>query len=504
MALAESQRLRAVSAAAGRLHVRAGMTVAEARAICAALEVLPWDEVMVRAELTRATAAFLAASPQVTPATGRSGGGGIGMWWIGAGGFDGLGGERALARELSAIARRWHPRPRVAIADSCVAARAATWGMGGEGGGEDVIVPPGGDAAYLAPAPLGLIPMDAELRETLFALGIRTAGSLAALAGEEVERRWGEAAALAAWRLARGDDPRRPVLARPDVARGVSVELPAPADTVEPVLFLVRSALDRLVRGLVADGRAAAAVALTLGEGGRGTGTHTVTREIRPARPLARVAPLFEQCRALLDGWTLGAPVEVVTVAVTATAPLPGEQGDLLDAGWRDPAAVEAAFARLRSELGPDAIVRPAARDEHRPERAGAWVPVADGIADASPAPLPDRPDDDAAAPRRLLEVPESVDVEPAGGGREGAPRAIWWRGRRIAIARATGPERLAGDWWRDGYSRDYWRCESDDSDAGGGAYFILFRDRGRAPGNEAPGGASSGTGRWYLHGWYD
>ena len=136
VALAESQRLRAVSAAAGRLHVRAGMTVAEARAICAALEVLPWDEVMVRAELTRATAAFLAASPQVTPATGRSGGGGVGMWWIGAGGFDGLGGERALARELSAIARRWHPRPRVAIADSCVAARAATWGMGGEGGGE--------------------------------------------------------------------------------------------------------------------------------------------------------------------------------------------------------------------------------------------------------------------------------------------------------------------------------------------------------------------------------
>jgi hypothetical protein len=42
--------------------------------------------------------------------------------------------------------------------------------------------------------------------------------------------------------------------------------------------------------------------------------------------------------------------------AVVATAPLAGEQGDLLDPSWHDPAAADAAFARLRAELGTNAI----------------------------------------------------------------------------------------------------------------------------------------------------
>jgi hypothetical protein len=40
-------------------------------------------------------------------------------------------------------------------------------------------------------------------------------------------------------------------------------------------------------------------------------------------------------------------------------------------------------------------------------------------------------------------------------------PREVTWRGHRIAITRAVGPERLSGDWWDDGYRRDYWHCES-------------------------------------------
>jgi hypothetical protein len=79
---------------------------------------------------------------------------------------------------------------------------------------------------------------------------------------------------------------------------------------------------------------------------------HTITREIRLAHPMARLVPLFERCRALLDRWTLPAPVCGVAVAVVATAPLAGEQGDLLDPSWHDPAAADAAFARLRAELG--------------------------------------------------------------------------------------------------------------------------------------------------------
>ncbi|MFL5582238.1 MAG: hypothetical protein ACJ8AO_17865, partial [Gemmatimonadaceae bacterium] len=370
------------------------------------------------------------------------------------------------------------------------------------------VIPAGGCAAYLATAPLGLVPMDDELRRALVALGIRSAGGLAALAPADVERRWG-AEGLAAWRLARGEDRRRPVLARAEARRAAAAELATPAATMEPVLFLVRAALDRLAAELAADGRAAAVVAVTLtlddGRGHLPAGgvPHTVTREIKLARPLARVAPLFERCRALLDRWPLTAPVCGVAVEITATAPASGEQGGLFDLAWRDPAAVDAALERLRAELGPNVVVRPVARDEHRPERAGAWVeegepaagtegagPEVDGAAPAAAAPAAPA----APAALRLLEAPEAVEVEPgvapgdlaeaADPVAAGSPGAMRWRGRRVVLERAVGPERLSGDWWRDGFRRDYWRCAGD-----GATEFLLYRAE---------------DGRWFLHGWYD
>ena len=615
IALVAKRRLRAVSAAAGSARVRAGMTVAEARALCAGLELLDWDDVIIAREITETTAALLEVSPQVTPVAGAPG-----MWWIGAHGFEGLGGERALLHSLRRIARRWHPRSRVAIADSCVAARAATWN-GGSGAGAGVgagswhdpnspsrfpelcIVPPGGCAAFLATAPLALIPMDEELREALTALGLGTAGAFAALSAEDVERRWGEVG-LAAWRLARGEDRRRPVLTRIEARRSVSAELSMPAATMEPVLFLIRAALDRLVAELVRDGRGAAAIAITLtldeptSTLPSGGVPHTITREVRLARPLARVPPLLERCRALLEGWTLTAPVCAVTVTVVATMPLTGEQGDLLDTSWHDPAALDAALARLRAELGPNVVVRPIARDEHRPERAGGWAhseattrgrgqgrsqgqggqggqdrPESCGSAESSeraarsaqpearssdhesllppgvhtrvgearsaqPGAYPDhearatapgarRPtsatrgaggrmelrrasargasakerererregaeDGDTrrrmhapAAAIRLLETPEAVELE----WRDAVPCAVWWRGDRMAVARAIGPERLSGDWWKDGYSRDYWRCESELGE------LLVYRDLRDG---------EKGEGQWYLQAWYD
>ncbi|MFN8571558.1 MAG: hypothetical protein U0132_05825 [Gemmatimonadaceae bacterium] len=541
----------------------------EARSRCAALTILPWDEVAIADEVRRVTAALLMASPQVTPVAGAPG-----TWWVGASGFSSLGGEPGLSQTLLDIARMWHPEARVAIADSCVAARAATWDMrperqrarpSGELAGPvrfAIVVPPAQCAHYLAEVPLGLIPMDEELRDSLLALGIRTAGPLAALSAEDVERRWG-AVGLAAWRLARGEDERRPVLTRVEAARTVTAELSPSVSVMEPALFLVRAALDRLVRELIADGRAAAVVAITLtlddAQGampshGR---AHTITREVRLPRPLARVVPLLERCRALLEKWELTAPICAVTVAVTASAPLNGEQGELLDPAWRDPAAADAAFARLRAALGPQAIVRPVVRDEHRPERASGWDDVmvdagtAVSVAPAmrhpapthvvKPAPSVLHPTDvgtadigrlhqrrdipahasasspgrrppiafpsreipgrssrtlgraavppsasvfELSAAFRHLETPELVDVECTGE----RPRALWWRGRHVRVRYAIGPERLAGDWWKDPYARDYWRCEQEDPLA----HLLVFRER-RTPNDQ-----------WYVQGWYD
>ena len=509
-ALATGPRLTVVTAAAARSGVRAGMTVAEARALCAGIEIRPWDERTIVHAVSRLTVALLAAAPQVTPVEGAPG-----SWWIGAEGFEGLGGERALARTVLAIARRWHPRARVAIAGSCVVARAATWegaGRSPDGDGGLVLVPHGADAPYLATVPLALLPMDAELRETLGALGIRTAGELAALPAEDVERRWG-ATGLASWRLAQGEDRRRAWLARHDAPRTAQADLPAPSDTMEPVLFLLQGALGRLARELEGEGRAAAIVTVTLALDRRsalpsGGPPHTISREARLARPSARAEVLLEHCRGLLERWTLPAPVTGVAVAITATARGAGSQGELLATGRRDDAAASAAAARLAGALGGEAVVRPVARDAHAPERAGAWVPVDEETPEplrAAAVPPPSAAGETRAL--RLLDPPEAVEVEHAAG----IPCAMWWRGARQPLLRVRGPERLSGDWWRDdAYARDYWRCESETG------VMVLFQNRaGR--GSEHPGPSShlptphaSGptpavrSDDWFVHGWYD
>jgi protein ImuB len=498
IALSEGTRVRAVTSAGARLQVRAGMTVTEAQSRCADLEVLPWDQVVIDQAVRGATAAFFCASPQVTPVVNSPG-----LWWIGASGLDTLGGEATLAVALHNLARQWHPGSRVAIADSCVAARAGTWepppsivnrqSSIANRQSSVTIVPPGADAAYLATAPIGLIPMDESMAEAMTALGIRVAGGLAALPPDDVEQRWGRDG-LTSWRLARGEDRRRPGLATTEFPRTATADLTPSVETMEPVLFLLRAALERLLVGLAADGRAAATLAITLTlDDVRGAGTsapaHTITREVRLAHPMARLVPLFERCRALLDRWTLPAPVCGVTVAIVATAPLAGEQGDLLDPSWRDPAAADAAFARLRAELGSDAIVVPVVADSHRPERAGTWVALGEGVEQRKAQSAKEKPHDlPVSSCTRLLESPEPVDVECTNG----QPRVLWWRGRRMRIEHPAGPERLAGDWWKDQYARDYWRCEDPD----GEGTLVLYHDYSQAC-------LSSGS-AWFVQGWYD
>jgi protein ImuB len=510
------------------------MSIPEARARLSGIDIRTWDDVVIDDAVLAMTTMLLAGSPQVTPVVGSPG-----TWFVGATGFAGIGGEEELAETLLAIARTAHPDARVAIADSCVAARAATWAPKPKGttNSQITIVPVGGCSTYLAPAPLGLVPMDEELREGLSALGLRTMGSLASLEPGDVERRWGPEG-LRAWRLARGDDPRRPGLVRVEAARSAGVELPAPAEGSAPVLFAMRALLERLVRELVEDGRAAASIAITLVlDAGRSwplddapdvDTSHpshakadqllaiphrTITREVRPARPSARFDPLFDQCRALLEKWTIPAPIIGVTLSIPATAPLAADQGDLLIASWRDAAMnAEAVFARLRTALDPDnvgdVIVHPVAGDSHRPEHAAHWESadavelakpesthekeknaksrdVASSPLSATQAPHASAADTSATnAPvtpvLRLLDAPEVVDVEESAG----LPDAVWWRGRRLTVTHADGPERLSGDWWReDSYARDYWRCGAD-----GEGDLLLYRE----------------TSQWYLQGWYD
>jgi hypothetical protein len=353
------------------------MRPAEARALCADLVELPWDDVADRGGDHRSVGGAARREPQVTPVIGRS----TGCGGSAPSGSIRWGGERA-ARASSCCA--WPSAgiqaPRVAIAGSCVAARAATWaGASFDQRAEStslVHVVPAGTMPPISP--LLRSPSCRWTRSCarrLHALGLRTVGALAALTAEDVERRWGDTG-IRAWRLRAPTTCVVPCSRAFETQPAVEVELASPASTMEPVLFLVRAALDRLVQELLAHGAPAAAVAITLtlddarGALVIGARAHGHARGASGAPARAR-RPLFERCRALLDRWTLSAPVMRGARSDRrggATHRRAGRSAERLVARHRVPPTRPLSGCGV--ELGPD---------RHRARRAPGHAPAGEG-----------------------------------------------------------------------------------------------------------------------------
>jgi protein ImuB len=467
------------------------MAFAEAQALAADLVSLPWDtERVARAALEVATV-LLAASPRVAWAGER---GNEGVWWVDAAG---LGSEPTLAARLGRLARGLgFGRARAGIADSAIAAYAAACGRPGAGRKRNTaapgIVPPGDDAVFLAPFPLALIAPHEDLAETCHALGLRTVGQFAALDADEVEARFGPEG-LAAHRLARGFDTRGPTTPRDDALPVIACDLGSPVATAEPLLFVLKGALASLGSALRAKGLAAREIALTLTLDDGSTAEKTV----RPARSTSHEGALFDHCRAAFEGWALPEPVTALAVRATVAVPASGEQGDLLAPRWADPAALEAAFDRIRGSEGADAVAQPLVRDGHLPRDAGAWrteeLAAATPTRDTAPALTlgapPNRP---AAAALRLLQAPAPVRVRLSRFGLEAFHHGETWHD----VTAWSGPERLAPRWWigesagAAGASlpagpRDYYSAHT-----AAGTLWLLFRT-----------GASR---QWFVEGWWD
>jgi protein ImuB len=480
-------RVVATCARAARAGIVPGMALAQAKAFAADLVAAPWDdERLARAALT-VTTALLAASPRVSwhggtgePDRARN----DGVWWIDAAG---LGEEKRLAQRLLRIAKPTAMGPvRVGIADSAIAAHAATFTRPPIPRSPDPpltrIVPSGRDVAFLAPYPIALLGLDEELAETLGALGITTVGRLASLDPDEVESRFGPPG-LAAHRLARGDDPRGPSTPRDDSIPSAECDLGGRVATAEPLLFVLKGALAALGGALRAKGLAAreVTIALALDDGS------STERAVRPARPTSHEDALFDHCRAALENWALPEPVVAVRLLATLTAPAAGEQGNLLAPRWADPAALEAAFDRIRGREGELAVATPESRDGHLPEDAGAWRDGrtgrrVDGQKKVVPpaARQPVCPSARLPSALRRLETPAPVRVRLGRAGLEAFRRGEIWHD----VTAWSGPERLAGRWWVGGApARDYFTARTAQ-----GELWLLFR-----------------AGRdWFVEGWWD
>ncbi len=454
-------------------------------------------ESTVRSSGHRLAAALLAGSPRVALA-------GPGLCRVDPRGWGRRGGEIALARTLLASAAAAGFRnARVGIADVAIAADAASWLAAGpcvDHPGvllrEEGTVVVGGGAAreFLAPLPLAVLLLPDELGETLRALGLRRVGDLAGRERSELEARFG-AAGFRAHRLACGEDDRtfRPI--RQAVHPEASLELEGAAETLEPLLFVLRHLLDRVCADLSCSARCAAGLSLELllADGTRRRAS------VVPARPTRQERLLYDLCRAALERAAgergrLAEPVLGLALRVENAAPPGVRQGDLFAGDWRDPMAAAAALSRLQARMGENAVVWPCLRPDNRPETRNAWRPV-----EMAPPAVRERPyrarrqeprPDGEAFPCVLRLLPDPVMVRVR--TEDGCPVELLGVGGRLRVVAAEGPERLSGDWWKDSYHREYFRvCTAD------GELLWVFREYRH-------GGGGAGEGEWWLHGWWD
>ena len=530
LAVAAEGRIVACDASARSGGVCAGMSAAEALAACGALEMAMAEPAADLAALRGLGEALLAIAPVVEVAppdvllldAGAAHLAAVGRWG---------GAERGAAQDPDAAEAALADRGRALAAELGWATRAAVAGGRGParalaryGPRDAVRVAPGDEARALAPLPLAALALPDDVAGRLAALGIRDAGALACLPPETLAHRFGEAG-VSAWRLARGRDETPLVPFTPETLPVEAIELEAPAETAEPLLFALKRIADRVAARLAGRGLGATRLKLVLKLDPRGE-----ERILIPlAHPTASAARWLVPAKEHVFALRLPGAVTALGLAAIEVAPVEPEQlaiGDRPEAL----AALETVLSRLAVRLGDGALFAAEPVERYRPEaayRAVAFRPaaapsalalaVASGrrlrrhpigglclpppptstaiTAAAAPRPKRRRPGTartagavtEAAAdpapfrPTRLLAAPRLAVAEGEGG----RITAVRVGPRAWPVLALEGPERISGEWWASPFDREYWRVRLD----GLGDCWI-YRD--------------GADGRLWLHGFFD
>ncbi|MGD9862606.1 MAG: DUF6504 family protein [Pseudodonghicola sp.] len=432
-----TERIYCLNARAERLGLSAGMSCADARAFCPDLRSHPADPAGDRRFLT----ALRRWATRYCP-------------WVGLEGEDGLvlditgsahlfGGEAAMLADMRRRLGRAGIGLRLGLADS----RGAAWALARFGEGVAV---PGAPLTALGPLPVAALRLEEGVSIALQRLGLRTIADLANAPRAPLARRFGHGLLLRLDQaLGRQAEQISPEAEPPHY--GVRLTLPEPIGLQADVMAGTARLLKRLCDKLDAQQAGARALCLTL----RRVDQDSRQVELRLARPLrdaARILPLFERGVATVEA---GYGIDQLRLEATRVEPLPARQ--IGQSGTRNGPqngeALDDLISRIGTRIGLENILRFLPADSHIPERSFLIAPAA--FSDPEGPWISLRP-----RPLRLFRP------EPIAGGGPQPPRQFRWRGMSLTTARATGPERIAPEWWleddnwRSGL-RDYWRVET-------------------------------------------
>ncbi|MCL4189604.1 MAG: DNA polymerase Y family protein, partial [Rhodobacteraceae bacterium] len=357
-------------------------------------------------------------------------------------------------------------------------------GTAAPAGPEGRIAPPGLTRSALAALPVAALRLDAETAAGLARLGIARIDDLAGLPRAALARRFGQGL-MRRLDQAFGIEPEPIGPARATPRFAVRLSFPEPVGRAEDVTAALERMLPALAGRLAAAGRGARRVRIEAW-GSDGSVQSVEAGFARPAATVAALAGVIALRAATIDP---GFGLDRLRLEATASEPVHARShrghldaaADAIGRSAGEATALADLIGRIGARIGLEAVTRLHPGASHIPEKAAITV----GAAWSGPAagwPVRRGP------PRPLVLVaPEPVataaDV-PA------PPAAFRWRRRDFRTRAATGPERIAPEWWLDEPAwrsgpRDYWRIETEE----GERLWLFF----------AHGGAV--TGGWFCHG---
>jgi protein ImuB len=423
----------AVNGRARGLGVAWGMTRVEVETFG---EVVP----LARAgkEEASARAALLECAGSFSPRVEESSGGGEFVCAIDIAGTERLLGQPGMvARNLARRVGELGVAASVAVSGNFWAAVCAARGSWSE----SVVIAPavidsGREAEALAGLPIAVLAM-AEGHAEVFSLwGIRTLGELAALPERELVARLGqEGRRLRA--MARGEWPHLLVPVEAEFRLEERMELEAPVELMESLLFGMGAMLEQLV--VRAAARVLALASLTVALELEGSGTHT--RTVRPALPSNDRAMWIKLLHLDLEVHPPGAAVVGVELQAEAGSTSKVQLG-LFSPQVPEAGRLDVTLARIRAIVGEDCVGRAVVEDTHRVEgfrMEGLSVACAGAIRTKAR----ERMGEGFAAMRQMRPA-ERIWVRLEGRHPEG----FVFRERRYAVERAYGPWVSGGDWW--------------------------------------------------------
>jgi protein ImuB len=354
-----------------------------------------------------------------------------------------------------------------------------------DGAPTEQIVPPGEARAALAPLPLAALRLPPAVVAQLARLGLRRIEDLMNLPRAGLARRFGREV-MRRLDQALGLEPEPVSPARAERNFAVRLTLPEPIGLQDDLLAAIDRMLPRLCASLARAGHGARRLRLQAFRAGGGVSVVDLGLA-RPGAEPARLRPLLEMS---LDRIEAEFGIDVLRLEAYVTEPVHAVQHrGHLDAGAAAEArrtaggvSLDDLLGRLGARVGMEAITRLHPGDSHIPEKAvqvlaAAW---------SAPAPEQGWPVLPMPRPLILLDRPELV----AAPDTPAPPAGFRWRRCDFTTTHATGPERIAPEWWLDDPAwrtgvRDYWRVETES----GARLWLAY----------AHGGALSGG--WFCHG---